>query len=264
MAGVGHEQGKALAMEVMQASMGRVADGLERVRERIEQAAERAGRVSSDVTLIAVSKGFDVSLIAEGVEAGQVDYGENRVQELAAKDAAAPPSVRWHFVGRLQTNKVKHLLPVVHTIHSVDRIGLARQINERAIDPARVLVQVNVSGDPRKAGVAPNGVEELIGQVLEMPNLDVVGLMTMAQASDEPETTRGAFRRLAQLREEVVGTFSCPRIRHLSMGMSQDYEVAVEEGATMVRVGQAIFGRRDPAGPIGKSQASAHTKPRER
>lgn len=255
---------KRLAMEVMQVSTGRVAEGLDRVAERIGRAAERAGRAPSDVKLIAVSKGFDVARVMEAVTAGQLDLGENRVQELVAKYAEVPRDVRWHFVGRLQTNKVKHLLPVVHAIHSVDRVDLARQISRRAADPVQVLVEVNASGDPQKAGVGPNDVEELIGEALQMPNLDVVGLMTMARLSDDPQTSRGAFRRLAQLREQVAGAFSCPRIRHLSMGMSQDYEVAVEEGATMVRIGQAIFGPRDLGRPVGKRQASAHTKSRER
>ncbi|MEX2587272.1 MAG: YggS family pyridoxal phosphate-dependent enzyme [Actinomycetota bacterium] len=255
-------------MEVTRASMGGVAEAVERVAERIVRAAERAGRPPDDVRLIAVSKGFDVTRVEQAALAGQMDFGENRVQELAAKYSDAPGDLRWHFVGRLQTNKVKQLLPMVDTIHSVDRVGLARQIDKqidkKQIEPVKVLVEVNASGDPRKAGVAPEGVEELIEQVLQMPNLDLVGLMTMAHRTEDPETTREVFRRLARLRERAVETFSCARIRHLSMGMSQDYEVAVEEGSTMVRVGEAIFGRRDPVGLVGERQASAHTKSRER
>lgn len=244
--------------------MGRVAEGIQSVGERIVQAAERAGRDPSDVKLIAVSKGFEVARVVEAVQAGQLDFGENRVQELLAKQEEAPQNLHWHFVGRLQSNKVRRLLPVVHAIHSVDRVGLARQINQRATDRVKVLLEVNVTGDPRKAGVAPSGVEGLIEQVLQMPNLDPIGLMTMAEHSDDPQTSRDAFQRLAQLRDQVAKAFSYPRIRHLSMGMSQDYEVAVEEGATMVRVGQAIFGRRGPTRPVIGRQAAANTKSRER
>lgn len=248
----------------MQASMGHVAEGLEQVTDRVARAARRAGRDPSEITLIAVSKGFDVARVVEAMEAGQQDFGENRVQELLSKAPQAPKDLRWHFVGQLQTNKVKALLPVAHAIHSVDRIGLARQINQRAQDPAKVLVEVNVSGEPQKAGMAPRGLEELVGQVLDLPNLDLVGLMTMAPLSDDPQTSRPPFRRLARLRDQMAEAYSCPGIRHLSMGMSQDYEVAVEEGATMVRVGQAIFGRRGPARQVGARQAAARTKSRER
>lgn len=244
--------------------MGQIAEGLETVRHRIDEAAGRAGRNPQEVTLIAVSKGFGADAVAEAHRLGQLDFGENRMQELVSKHRDCPHSVRWHFVGQVQSNKVKHLLPVAYCIHSLDRASLAEQISRRARRPIEVLVEVNAAGDPNKAGVAPEAVEELVGRVLELPNLDLVGLMTMARQSDDAQASREPFRRLARLREQLVHAFSCPRIRHLSMGMSQDYEVAVEEGATMVRVGEAIFGRRGPNRPNAKRQASARIKSRER
>lgn len=221
-----------------------IAASLAEVRRRIDEAALRAGRNPSEVTLIAVSKAFPVEAIDAARREGQLDFGENRVQELAAKHEQLGGGVRWHFVGRLQRNKVKQVVAAGAVIHSVDRRELADEISRRADRPAQVLVEVNLSGEEQKGGVEPEDLHDLVKHVLALPNLDLIGLMTMARRGD-PELARPAFRGLARLREEVAEEYS-GRIHHLSMGMSQDYEVAVEEGATLVRVGEAVFGPRTP------------------
>ena len=215
------------------------------VRAGIDEAAVRSGRRPSDVTLVAVSKTFPVEVIREAYEAGQKDFGENRVQELAAKHAELGPEVRWHFVGRLQRNKVRQVVGTGAVVHSVDRLELAREISLRAGHPVRVLLEVNVSGEAQKGGVEPGELDRLTEGVLELPGLELVGLMTMAPRVPYPELTRPFFRELARLREGLAARYSAS-IHHLSMGMSQDYRVAVEEGATLVRVGESIFGRRSP------------------
>jgi pyridoxal phosphate enzyme (YggS family) len=222
-----------------------IATSLDRVRRSVDDAANGAGRDPSDVTLIAVSKAFPASSIERALAAGQQDFGENRVQELAAKFAQLGGRPSWHFVGRLQRNKVRQVLATGAVIHSVDRLELAAEINARAGAPVRVLLEVNVTGEPQKGGVEPDELGRLTEAALGMPNLQVVGLMTMARKAGDPELARPYFAELARLRDELVEGYS-PMIRHLSMGMSQDYRVAVEEGATMVRVGEAIFGPRTP------------------
>ena len=225
-------------------TMSTVRRSLDRVRDQINEAAERAGRDPAGVRLIAVSKGFPPSSISEAVGAGQLDFGENRVQELCSKYDQVSESVRWHFIGRLQRNKVGKLLRVADVIHSIDSVELAIQVGSRAAGPVEVLLEVNVSGEARKGGVAPSGLPELMEAVLEIKHLDLIGLMTMAPQLGDPELARPAFRQLAELRARMAETYSYARIHHLSMGMSQDYQVAVEEGSTMVRVGEAIFGPR--------------------
>lgn len=223
-----------------------IAESLAAVRLNIDEAASGAGRDPSEVTLVAVSKTFPPEAVAAAMEAGHCDFGENRVQELVAKHAAVDPMPRWHFVGRLQRNKVRQVLSTGALIHSVDRLELAREIDTRAPGPVKVLIEVNVSGEEQKGGVEPGELRRLIEGVLELPNLELAGLMTMARKSGDPELSRPAFRELARLRDVMAEAYSSPRIHHLSMGMSQDYRVAVEEGATMVRVGEAIFGPRPP------------------
>lgn len=221
-----------------------VPERLERVKENIAEAAARAGRDPSEVRLIAVSKGFGPEAIAAAFEAGQVDFGENRVQELHGKYAQVPAGVRWHFVGRLQRNKVTKLVRIAQTIHSIDSVKLAEEVSVRAEEPVEALIEVNLSGEARKGGVDPEGVDELVEAALQLPRLEVIGLMTMARRVADPEEARPVFRRLAELRSKLAQRYSYARIHHLSMGMSQDYRVGVEEGATMVRVGEAIFGPR--------------------
>lgn len=222
-----------------------ITQSLDRVRRHIDEAAAGAGRHPDEVTLIAVSKAFPAEAIRKALDAGQRDFGENRVQELAGKVKALGGAPAWHFVGRLQRNKVRQVLATGAVIHSVDRLELAREIDERAAGPVRVLLEVNVTGEPQKGGVEPEDLHELAEAALEMPYLKVIGLMTMARKAGDPELARPYFAELARLRDGLMQGYS-PMIRHLSMGMSQDYRVAVEEGATMVRVGEAIFGPRTP------------------
>ena len=220
---------------------------LGRVREQIASAAERAGRRPEDVTLVAVSKTVPVAAIREAMAAGQRDFGENRVQEAVAKYKELGTEARWHFVGRLQRNKIKLLVGWVDLIHSLDRAELAAEADRRAgagPTPVKVLAEVNLSGEPARGGVAPEALPSLLEACAALPRVEVVGLMAMAPKVVDPEDARLSFRRLARLRDEASRRLPDMAIHHLSMGMSQDYAIAVEEGATLVRVGEAIFGRR--------------------
>lgn len=222
---------------------------LQRVRARLAAAAARAGRRPEDVTLIAVTKTVPPERIREACALGIRDVGENRAQELRAKlPALHDLPLRWHFIGRLQTNKVRDVVGRVALIHSLDRWELAEAIDARARRAGirqDCLVQVNVSGEATKAGLAVDDVVPFVRRVAALPGLRVVGMMTMAPPAEDPETVRPVFRRLRELaeslrREGVPGV----EMAHLSMGMSGDFEVAVEEGATLVRIGSAIFGER--------------------
>jgi pyridoxal phosphate enzyme (YggS family) len=232
--------------------VSQVAAALQRVRERIDAAAGRAGRDPAGITLVAVSKSHPPAVIREAMAAGQRDFGENRVQEAAAKYKELGTEVRWHFVGRLQRNKVKDLVGWVDLIHSVDRQELAAEIGIRASAagaPQEVLAEVNVSGDPGRGGVREEDLGPLLEAAATVKGIRVTGLMAMAPVVSSPEGARPYFRRVARLRDQAATRFPQLDIHHLSMGMSQDYEVAVEEGATLVRVGEAIFGRR--SGRVG-------------
>jgi pyridoxal phosphate enzyme (YggS family) len=222
-----------------------VAERLHRVRDEIGDAAVRAGREASDVRLVAISKGFPPQAVAAAMEAGQLEFGENRVQELESKYDKVPAGVVWHFVGALQRNKVRKLVRMASVIHSIDSRELAREVSSRSEGPIEVLIEVNASGEASKGGVPPHELNGLVEAVLEMEHLDLIGLMTMAPRVADPEEARPVFRQLAELRRQVEDRYSYARIHHLSMGMSQDYRVAVEEGSTMVRIGEAIFGPRD-------------------
>lgn len=221
-----------------------MGDRIAAVRDRIAAAAVRAGRAPGEVTLVAVSKGFGVASMRQALAAGQRDFGENRVQEALEKYKELGTQVRWHFIGRLQRNKVRLLMGWVDCIHSVDRVELANEIDRRAQGAVEVLIEVNVSGEPAKGGVEPARLPALLAAVAPLTGIRVVGLMGMAPRSASAEDVRPVFRHLARLRDDAAREFPTLAIHHLSMGMSQDYEVAVEEGATIVRVGEAIFGRR--------------------
>lgn len=220
--------------------MTTVAERLAQVRERISTAQQRSGR-SGSVVLVAVSKSAPASSIREALDAGHWDFGENRVGDALEKARQVGSAPRWHFIGRLQRNKVAKLLPLRPLIHSVDRLDLALQIDRRATEPVDVMIEVNVSKEPSKAGVAAPDVRGLAESIMALPNLRLQGLMTMAPIASSAEESRPVFRRLSELASSLQESFP-GSIHQLSMGMSQDYEVAVEEGATMVRVGQAIFG----------------------
>lgn len=218
---------------------------LDRVRERVAKAAERAGRRPSDVLLVGVSKTVEVARIRQAIEAGVAALGENRVQEAKEKVAEIGRPVPWHLIGHLQTNKVRDALELFDVIHSVDRIDLARELDRRARARGRTIdafVQVNVGGELSKGGWPPEAVETAVSAVSALSGLKVRGLMTIPPAVDRPEDARAWFRALRKLAERHG-------LPDLSMGMSGDFEVAVEEGATMVRVGTAIFGPRIPRLP---------------
>lgn len=229
--------------------MSDISSALTRVRRQIWESAERSGRSPEDVTVVAISKTVAPEAIREAAAAGQTDFGENRAQEFLEKyPLLETEAIRWHFVGRLQRNKVKHLVGKVALIHSVDRIELAEEIDRRAEVPAEVLIEVNTTGEAGKGGVDEAEAESLLEKILGLPSVRVTGLMTLAPVVTSPEEARGYFKRLGALRARLDGRFPEAGIRHLSMGMSQDYAVAVEEGATLVRIGEAIFGPRPRPG----------------
>jgi pyridoxal phosphate enzyme (YggS family) len=224
--------------------MDDIRTNLARVRERITRAAERAGRRPEEVLLVGISKTVEVERIREAVAAGIPALGENRVQEARAKVAALGHPVPWHLVGTLQTNKVKEALSLFDLIHSVDRVELARACDRRARERARpvdVLLEVNVAGEASKGGVAPDAVADTLDELSALAHLRVRGLMTVPPPVERPEDARPWFQALRKLGERHG-------LAELSMGMSGDFEVAIEEGATMVRVGTAIFGPRPQRG----------------
>lgn len=224
-----------------------IAENLTRVRERIASAAQRSGRSSSAVTLVAVSKTWPVADLAEAHQAWQTIFGENRVQELTEKCVALPRDIVWHLIGPLQKNKVRKALAAMHCLESLDSLELARNVNrlvgEMGLNPLRVLLQVNVAKDAAKAGFSEEAVLAALPELFAMPHLQIDGLMTIPNFDPDPEQSRGHFARLREFRDELAKSSGHP-LPHLSMGMSHDYEVAIEEGATIVRVGSAIFGTR--------------------
>lgn len=217
------------------------------VRERIATAARRAGRRPEDVTLVAVTKTWPTALVEEAYAAGLRHFGENRVQEAAAKFAAfRPPGLTLHLIGHLQSNKAKQAAALCDVVHSLDSLHLAETLAgacARRPSPLPVLVEVNVAGEESKFGVAPGDALVLLRCVLALQGLRPVGLMTIAPLVAEPEEARPVFRRLRKLRDECARHLGVP-LPELSMGMTGDFEVAVEEGATLVRVGRALFGGR--------------------
>ncbi|HET6442214.1 MAG TPA: YggS family pyridoxal phosphate-dependent enzyme [Phycisphaerae bacterium] len=224
----------------------RVLANLRQVRDRIADAARRSGRTPDAVRLVAVTKTVPAETIRILLEAGQRDLGENRAQQLrdrAAELQGAP--VRWHMIGRLQRNKVKHVVPAAAMIHSVDSVRLAEEISKRAQAAgarATCLVEVNVSGEEAKGGVAPAEAPRVAGEIAALPGVDLVGLMTMAPLAETGETVRPVFAALRECLARVNREARLPApLTELSMGMTQDYETAVEEGATIVRVGTALF-----------------------
>jgi len=224
--------------------MDEIRANLERVRERIARAAERAGRRGEDVLLIAVSKTVEVEKIREAIAAGVPALGENRVQEARGKIAELGRPVPWHLIGHLQTNKVKEALSLFDLIHSIDRLELARECERRANDrgrPVDVLLEVNVAGEASKGGVAPDAVAETLDEISGLGHLRMRGLMAIPPPVERAEDARQWFQALRKLGERHG-------LAELSMGMSADFEVAIEEGATMVRVGTAIFGSRPQKG----------------
>jgi len=227
-----------------------IADRLTEILDRINSAALRVGRNPDEIQLVAVSKTHPPEAVQEAYEAGQRIFGESRVQELLAKIPSLPSSIRWHFIGHLQANKIRKLLPVSELIHGVDSPELALDIDRIAADLGlfpRVLLEVNVSGEGTKFGFKPDVLRARIDELLALPRVQIEGLMAIPAPVADPEEIRPAFRLLRELRDEISAASGTP-LPVLSMGMSGDYEIAIEEGATLVRVGTAIFGHRPKPG----------------
>jgi len=229
--------------------MEQVAANLERVQSQIAAAAEKSGRSSNEIKLVAISKTHEAEKVRAALDAGQQIFGESRVQEARAKIPLLPSNARWHFVGRLQKNKVRHALPLFELFHSVDSLALACDINriaeEEGLHP-RLLLEVNVAGEGSKIGFSPDSLRGEMEELLALPRLTIEGLMTIPPLAPEAETSRKFFVALRGLRDEVAAQFQVS-LPQLSMGMSGDFSIAIEEGATLVRVGTAIFGKRTPA-----------------
>ena len=225
-----------------------IKENLEEVEARITRACERSGRERSEVTLISVSKTKPAEMLQEAYDAGSRDFGENKPQEIREKYPQLPTDIRWHMIGHLQRNKIKYIIDKVCMIHSVDSIRLAEAIDEEAkkhgiIMP--VLIEVNVAEEDSKVGVHLDEAESLIRQISELSNIQVQGLMTIAPFTENAEDNRIYFRKLRNLYVDIKDkNIDNVNMCNLSMGMTGDYEVAVEEGATMVRVGTGIFGAR--------------------
>lgn len=225
-----------------------IKEHLTEVKERIEQACIRSGRNPGEVTLIAVSKTKPVPMLEEAYAAGARDFGENKVQEIAAKKPELPEDIRWHMIGHLQRNKVGQVLGKAVLIHSVDSLRLARQIETDAAKAGLdvdILLEVNVAKEESKYGFMLEEVEDAIMTIKEFPHVHIKGLMTIAPFVENPEENRGIFKKLFEFAVDIGGkNIDNVTMSVLSMGMTGDYEVAVEEGATMVRVGTGIFGVR--------------------
>ena len=226
-----------------------VCENYRAVEEKVANACKRAGRSREDVTLIAVSKTKPVSMIEELLPLGVRDFGENKVQELTAKEEVLPKDIRWHMIGHLQRNKVKYVIDKACLIHSVDSLRLAQEISKEAVKHdlvMPVLVEVNVAGEESKFGVSVEEAPSLVEEVSKLPGIQVNGLMTIAPYVEDPEENRYVFRNLRKLSVDIrEKNFDNVTMNVLSMGMTGDYEVAIEEGATHVRVGTGIFGERN-------------------
>ena len=224
---------------------------MEAVRARIRDAAQRAGRDPNDVLLVAVSKTHPIEAIVAALGCGQVDFGENRLEELeqklqAAESLGIASRLRWHFIGPIQSRKIKQALGPWSLIHAVDRLKIARLLSRHAESEGRrasILLEVNVSGEESKHGFTPDELRAALPELLALDGLDIQGFMTMAPFVDDPEEARPVFRSLRTLRD-ALATATGRAFPHLSMGMTNDFEVAIEEGATLVRIGTAIFGAR--------------------
>ena len=226
-----------------------IAENIRSVEQRIQAACARAGRRRDEVTLICVTKTMPVTDLQEAYDEGQRNFGENRVQEITEKYPLLPDDIRWHMIGHLQRNKVKYLMDRVVMIHSVDSASLARTISEEAVKAGRtmdILLEVNAAGEESKFGLSYEEVLPLVREIAPLPGLHICGLMTVAPYTDDPETNREFFKKLRDLSVDIDRqSIDNVSMHTLSMGMTGDFEVAIEEGATHIRVGTAIFGKRD-------------------
>ena len=224
-----------------------IRNNIEGIRKRIDQAALRSGRDPKEITLIAVSKLHPAEAVDEAASCGITDFAENKVQELCSKKPLVKANVKWHLIGHLQTNKVKLVIDKVCMIHSVDSLHLAEEINKRAEQAGiimDILLQVNAAGEESKFGAGVEEAETLAKDVLQLKNVRVRGLMEIAPYAEDPEEVRKWFRQVRELYQKLKAD-GLPWMDTLSMGMSHDFETAIEEGATCVRIGTAIFGERD-------------------
>src|SRR5437764_3635129 len=226
--------------------MASVAESLANVREQIAHTATKAGRSVDDIELVAVTKTHPAEKVREAIEAGQTLFGESRVQEARAKIPEVSSNVRWHFVGHLQKNKIRQALPLFEMIHSVDSLALAQDINRIAEEEGlypRVLIEVNVAGEGSKFGFAPDDLREHMEALLALPRLSIEGLMCIPPLAVESQDSRKFFVQVRELRDSLEKEFNV-KLPQRSMGMTQDFPIGIEEGATLVRVGTAIFGER--------------------
>jgi pyridoxal phosphate enzyme (YggS family) len=228
--------------------MDQIRRNLEELKRRLEDAARTAGRDPVDIRLVAVTKTVGLEGLKEAVAAGQTLFGENYVQEARGKIASLGPGLTWHFIGHLQSNKAKAAVELFDLIHSVDRASLAQALEQAAARRDKIqniLLQVNLAGEASKSGTAPENAQDLLSEISKMPHLRVLGLMTMPPWFDDPARVRPYFRALRELRDRLRGLQLVEgNLPELSMGMTGDFEVAVAEGATLVRIGTAIFGQR--------------------
>lgn len=223
-----------------------LSENFDAIQRRIASACARVGREADSVTLLAVSKGMPPEFISEAAQLGQVLFGENKVQEAKAKIPLSPSRCRWHMIGHLQSNKCRDAIQLFEMIESVDSVALAQELNKWADKFSKrmpVLLEVNAAGEATKFGLKPEQVVDACVAINELSRLEVHGLMTIAPWTPEPEKVRPAFRRLRELKQACEEKLGAP-LPHLSMGMSGDFEIAIEEGATIVRVGTALFGPR--------------------
>jgi pyridoxal phosphate enzyme (YggS family) len=229
--------------------MNEIASNLEKVCSQISDAAKKSGRSPDEIQLVAVSKTHAAEKVRAAFDGGQDIFGETRVQEARAKIPLLPSTVRWHFIGRLQKNKVRHALPLFDLFHSVDSLALVENMNrvaeEEGLHP-RLLLEVNVAGEGSKIGFAPDQLRAQFEQINSLGRITVEGLMAIPPLAEEAERSRKFFIALRELRDELEQEFQI-KLPQLSMGMSNDFLVAIEEGATLVRIGTAIFGKRTPA-----------------
>ena len=228
--------------------MSSIKDNIAEINRRIEAAAVKSGRTREDVTFIVVSKTIDVPRIKEAVEAGEINLGENKVQEIMDKYEDMGDGVKWHLIGHLQTNKVKYIIDKVELIHSVDSVKLAEEISKRAVQKgidARILLEINIAGEESKFGLKPEDTEHVVREIAKLSNISIKGLMTVAPFVENSEENRIYFRRMKELLVDINSkNIDNVNMDTLSMGMTGDYEVAVEEVATMVRIGTGVFGPR--------------------
>ena len=231
----------------------RIGERLAQVRERIARAAQRAGRSVDEITLVAVSKGHPAEAVVAAWRLGVRDFGENRVEEAEPKIARvqellAGDGPRWHMIGHVQSRKAARVVGPYVLVHSVDRLKLARRLSRFATEQGMtlpILLEVNVSGEPTKYGFRPEEVFPAVEEIVSLPGLRIQGLMTMAPFVPNPEEARPTFVALRELRDRLHAAYPDVSWQHLSMGMTNDFEVAIEEGATMVRIGTAVFGKRE-------------------